>query len=291
MYVVITDVNDNAPQFLGLPYFASVQVDSRVGTPVVEVVAVDDDEGINGDVTYRLKGRYSNLFRVDAHTGIISVKRSLSETFAGTNVKFNLSVVASDAGTSSWLWLAVRNGLQLWPCYVKNGHGQRWGFAISLRNVIGSCFRVQDCSKFFISCWAVQNYSKTLTVAVGCLRTGLGKLVLNGNAKLNHKNISGAASGQVHSSLFCLLSGTPSLSGAALLRVSVVDRATPVFTSPFYGNLLVSEDAQPHTVVTSSVSASSPDASEVYYTIEDGDPLQEFDIDFRQGNLLTLFFR
>lgn len=65
--------------------------------------------------------------------------------------------------------------------------------------------------------------------------------------------------------------------------MSVINRATPVFTSPFYGGVSVQEDAQSHTVVTAEVKAASPDASDVFYSIEEGDPLQQFDVDFARG--------
>nr|XP_018670260.2 protocadherin Fat 1 [Ciona intestinalis] len=82
--------------------------------------------------------------------------------------------------------------------------------------------------------------------------------------------------------------GTPKRSGTSNLRISLVNRATPVFTMPFYDEIMVPEDAKLHTVVTSDVLASSPDGSDVYYTIESGDPLQLFDIDFIGGTITTM---
>lgn len=37
VHVTVNDVNDNSPIFVGLPYFASVQVDATVGTLVKQV--------------------------------------------------------------------------------------------------------------------------------------------------------------------------------------------------------------------------------------------------------------
>jgi len=67
------------------------------------------------------------------------------------------------------------------------------------------------------------------------------------------------------------------------LIVSVINHATPVFTQQFYGDISVSENAQLHTVVSDAVKASSPDGSDIHFTIEDGDPFQQFDIDFETG--------
>lgn len=70
--------------------------------------------------------------------------------------------------------------------------------------------------------------------------------------------------------------------------VSVVNRATPVFTQTFYDHIFVSEDAQAHIVVSDAVKASSPDGSDVVYSIEDGDPEQQFDVDFNSGTAQAL---
>nr|CAB3244827.1 protocadherin Fat 1 [Phallusia mammillata] len=179
VHVTVNDVNDNQPKFVGLPYYASVQVDATINTVVKQVTAIDRDDGANGEVSYGLEGKHSSLFAINLANGSITVRRSLETTFPSGNVKFNLTVVATD-------------------------------------------------------------------------------------------------------------SGSPALSGRAILRVSVINRATPVFTSPFYGGISIQEDAQSHTVVTAEVKAASPDASEVFYSIEEGDPLQQFDIDFARGTITTL---
>ena len=67
-----------------------------------------------------------------------------------------------------------------------------------------------------------------------------------------------------------------------------MNRATPVFSQQFYDAIIVSEDAKPYTVVTDSIKAASPDGSAIYFTIEDGDPMQIFDIDFLTGSISLL---
>ena len=82
--------------------------------------------------------------------------------------------------------------------------------------------------------------------------------------------------------LMCF-SGMSSLSSSTNLTISLVNKATPVFTQLFYDDVEISEEAEPHSVVTSSVKASSPLSDQVYYTIESGDELNLFDIDFKKG--------
>ena len=104
--------------------------------------------------------------------------------------------------------------------------------------------------------------------------------------KISHHQMITMRNYQCEIFIFMAFLGSPSLFGRAVVIVSIVNRATPVFTQPFYGVVSVLEDAQPHTVVTDVVKASSPDGSIIYYTIEQGDPLQQFDIDFTTGTML-----
>lgn len=59
------DVNDNAPEFVNLPYYAAVQVEAEPGSAIFRVSAIDRDYGRNGEVTYRLKQEHRN-FQVTA---------------------------------------------------------------------------------------------------------------------------------------------------------------------------------------------------------------------------------
>lgn len=57
----VEDVNDNAPVFVSLPYYAAVQVDAEPGSAIFRVSAVDRDSGLNGEVTYSLKEQHRNF--------------------------------------------------------------------------------------------------------------------------------------------------------------------------------------------------------------------------------------
>lgn len=57
----VEDVNDNAPQFVNLPYYAAVQVEAEPGSVIFMVSAIDKDYGLNGEVSYRLKSQHRNF--------------------------------------------------------------------------------------------------------------------------------------------------------------------------------------------------------------------------------------
>lgn len=63
----VEDVNDNAPVFVSLPYYAAVQVDAEPGSAIFRVSAVDRDSGLNGEVTYSLKEQHRNFQVICCH--------------------------------------------------------------------------------------------------------------------------------------------------------------------------------------------------------------------------------
>ena len=63
----MTDVNDNAPEFLSRRAMASVPEDFPVGKIIFICKAQDPDSGSDGDMTYSLRkaDREDKLFAVD----------------------------------------------------------------------------------------------------------------------------------------------------------------------------------------------------------------------------------
>ncbi|XP_038141914.1 protocadherin Fat 3a isoform X2 [Cyprinodon tularosa] len=93
--VQVEDINDNAPVFVGLPYYAAVQVEAESGFPIFRVSAVDGDKGINGEVVYFLKEDHGH-FKIDQQTGTISLKRTFESDLS--NKEYQLVVEAKDCG-------------------------------------------------------------------------------------------------------------------------------------------------------------------------------------------------
>jgi hypothetical protein len=95
--VFITDVNDNAPVFIGLPYMASVPENS-IDYPLITIRATDADIGTNGQVHYALND-HNHLFSIDANTGDIhTLPPGLDFELECSYV---LSVTAYDSGQPS----------------------------------------------------------------------------------------------------------------------------------------------------------------------------------------------
>ncbi|XP_002037796.2 cadherin-related tumor suppressor [Drosophila sechellia] len=93
--VIVTDVNDNAPEFLRAPYHVTISEGASEGTHITHVFTQDADEGLNGDVYYSLaKGNEAGQFNLDSATGQLSLARRLDRESQEIH---HLIVVAKDA--------------------------------------------------------------------------------------------------------------------------------------------------------------------------------------------------
>ncbi|XP_058145854.1 LOW QUALITY PROTEIN: protocadherin Fat 1 [Dasypus novemcinctus] len=78
--VILTDDNDNAPQFRATQYEVNVGSDAAKGTSVVKVLASDADEGSNADVTYAIEADSDSVrenLEINRLSGLITTKESL----------------------------------------------------------------------------------------------------------------------------------------------------------------------------------------------------------------------
>ncbi|XP_035009704.1 protocadherin Fat 3a isoform X4 [Hippoglossus stenolepis] len=93
--VQVEDINDNTPMFVGLPYYAAVQVEAEPGSPVFRVMAVDGDKGINGEISYYLQDDHDH-FEINQQTGVLSLKRAFESDLS--IVEYQMVIYARDGG-------------------------------------------------------------------------------------------------------------------------------------------------------------------------------------------------
>ncbi|XP_063239987.1 LOW QUALITY PROTEIN: fat-like cadherin-related tumor suppressor homolog [Bacillus rossius redtenbacheri] len=95
LQLVVSDLNDNAPEF-GMPaYSATLAEDVEVGTLVTKVHATDVDIGINRKIRYVFVDSAGGHFNITADSGIVTLARPLDRE---TRAYYNLSVRAVDQG-------------------------------------------------------------------------------------------------------------------------------------------------------------------------------------------------
>lgn len=78
--IILTDENDNVPQFAASQYQVSIRSTVNKGSPVVHIVAYDADEGRNADVTYAVdeaEEAAEDVIEIHPFTGLVTVKDSL----------------------------------------------------------------------------------------------------------------------------------------------------------------------------------------------------------------------
>lgn len=100
--IILTDENDNAPQFKASGYTVSIPSNVSRDSPVIQVLAYDADEGRNADVTYSVDSTEDlaeEIIEVNPTTGVVKVKESLVG-LENRAVDFNIK--AQDGGPPHW---------------------------------------------------------------------------------------------------------------------------------------------------------------------------------------------
>ncbi|MBN3279871.1 FAT2 protein, partial [Polyodon spathula] len=97
--IILTDENDNAPQFKASEYHVSIQSNVSKGSPIIQIMAYDADEGTNADVTYfvdEAEEVTEEVIEINPFTGVVTTKESLVGL---ENKIFNFKVKAQDGGS------------------------------------------------------------------------------------------------------------------------------------------------------------------------------------------------
>lgn len=74
----MTDTNDNPPVFPENAYSFDIPENTPRGTRAGEITATDEDEGINGQVTYQVISDWANdVFSLNPQTGVFTLTARL----------------------------------------------------------------------------------------------------------------------------------------------------------------------------------------------------------------------
>ncbi|XP_062576129.1 cadherin EGF LAG seven-pass G-type receptor 2-like isoform X1 [Saccostrea cucullata] len=95
--IYVLDTNKYRPEFQNTPYKIEVRENVPVGSSIYRVLAVDQDVGENGRVSYRL-GQGTNGFEIDENTGDIKTRMKLDRE---TTPSMSFAVEAYDHGQPS----------------------------------------------------------------------------------------------------------------------------------------------------------------------------------------------
>ncbi|XP_022668153.1 protein dachsous-like isoform X2 [Varroa destructor] len=97
VHIAITDANDHKPVFIRYPFIAEISPDAPIGAKIERVVAEDDDDGQNADVSYTFseQGLHNNLFNIDPYSGQVTLVQSV---YNYNGKVLHVEIVASDRG-------------------------------------------------------------------------------------------------------------------------------------------------------------------------------------------------
>ncbi|XP_061184166.1 protocadherin Fat 1-like isoform X2 [Saccostrea echinata] len=94
--ITVKDVNDHPPQFISDVLETNVFETSTIGTSVAQLTAIDQDKGINAEITYSIvSGNIDMAFALDGTLGIISVAKNLDKS---ERTDYSILVRATDKG-------------------------------------------------------------------------------------------------------------------------------------------------------------------------------------------------
>ncbi|XP_047586270.1 protocadherin gamma-B1 isoform X16 [Lutra lutra] len=95
--IEITDANDNPPVFSQDVYKVSLPENLPLGTSVLKVTAIDQDEGINAEITYSFKTLrdIGSMFMLDHQNGEIKSKGPIDFEISSS---YTMSIEAKDGG-------------------------------------------------------------------------------------------------------------------------------------------------------------------------------------------------
>ncbi|XP_071780873.2 protocadherin-16-like [Centroberyx gerrardi] len=96
--VTILDINDNSPQFQSSSYTADVSEDVPIGSLVLEVKAVDLDQGPNSQVLYFLSQGAQSMFIIDQNTGRIITAAPIDRE---KTASYSFEVCATDSSPAN----------------------------------------------------------------------------------------------------------------------------------------------------------------------------------------------
>ncbi|PNJ72127.1 PCDH15 isoform 12 [Pongo abelii] len=91
--IQVMDANDNTPTFPEISYDVYVYTDMRPGDSVIQLTAVDADEGSNGEITYEILVGAQGDFIINKTTGLITIAPGVEMIVGRT---YALTVQAAD---------------------------------------------------------------------------------------------------------------------------------------------------------------------------------------------------
>ncbi|XP_037031417.1 fat-like cadherin-related tumor suppressor homolog isoform X7 [Bradysia coprophila] len=277
--IVVTDLNDNAPQFSMQSYSVTLPEDAEVGTLVTKVHATDNDIGVNRKINYSFVDSFKDHFKIARDSGIITLAKPLDRE---EKAIYNLTVEATDQGVPKKSTIAT--------------------LVVNVQDVNDN--PPEFTSKHYFASIPEMSSpgSEVIKVVATSKDTGVNAEVyysiIGGNEQkkfgINKNtgvvNVADILDFERARDYFLTIQavdgGTPPLSNLATLNISVTDTNdnAPIFTQNSY-SARIREDAQigDKILQVRANDLDSGDNGKIFYSIERGDRLKQFEIEETSG--------
>ncbi|KFQ39139.1 Protocadherin-23, partial [Mesitornis unicolor] len=288
LYVTVLDENDYSPLFAKSQYQISVREDLEEGSPILNLFASDEDDGLNGEITYSLIDDTFGAFAIDSVTGSIITTKVLDRE---TKSQYTFRAVASDCGThlprsSTVMMILIQDVNDNVPKFEQSYYKASVWEGQSLKTDIVQVFASDlDSGLNGEVEYSILSGNENATFHIDSARG-----ILATNTILDHENTSSYREMASSHHLVLLASdrGTPSLNSTATVLITVLDvnDNPPVFSSPEY-HIHVKESIPVGSHVT-EVSANDCDAganAEITYAIISGNDGGHFRLDGKTGSV------
>ena len=96
--VQVVDINDESPEFEHRVYNTHMKELNQINDPLIQIHAIDRDDGENGEIRYSLQSDSRNMFEIDADTGLITVNTVFTQD---SPRQLTFHAIANDLGSPS----------------------------------------------------------------------------------------------------------------------------------------------------------------------------------------------
>ncbi|NXG41451.1 PCD23 protein, partial [Psilopogon haemacephalus] len=281
LYLTILDENDHNPLFAKTQYQISVREDLEEGSTILNLLASDEDDGLNGEVMYSLIDDTFGVFAVDTVTGSILTTKALDRE---TKSQYTFRAVASDCSTylprsTTVMTVLIQDVNDNAPKFEQTYYkASVWEGQSSKTDIIQVFATDLDSGLNGETEYSILSGNENAAFLIDSARG-----IITTNAVLDHESASSH-------SLVLLASnrGMPSLNSTATVLVTVLDvnDNAPVFSSLEY-HVHIKESIPLGSHVT-EVTARDCDAgsnAEITYAIISGNDKGHFHLDGKTGSV------
>lgn len=210
LQITVLDENDNSPLFARSHYETSIREDLQEGSAVLELFAMDADEGPNGEVIYLLIDNTWGAFTINSVTGAVSTTKSLDRE---RKSQYVFRVMATDSGI-----LGPRNSVVTVIIHIEDANDNSPFFLqnpiiayVSPQTVVNQAIATVRASDLDLGLNGAVSFSLRTPEAMFQMNSSTGEIFLQG--QIPHKDFS------THFLIIASDQGIPARTATALFAI------------------------------------------------------------------------